>query len=112
MCQYVETEQFLGAVAYQTIGNATDDEKAISLTELNRISSFVEKEIRKSVDAVLSFSGAGVFSTISNYASCYVMKNYEISFTRSKEIYDSYFLAGMNIPVRKALENAITKSIK
>lgn len=108
MCQYVGTEQFMGAVAVCKMEN---DDKEISLGELNKISSVVQKNVRESADAVLSVSGTDIFATVYNYASCYSMKNHNISFKGERELYDSYFLAGMLKSVRKALETAVNDAL-
>lgn len=107
MCQYVGTEQFMGAVAFCKLKKK--DKKRISLKELNRISTIVKQDVRKNYDTVLSISSADIFTTISNYASCFSINNYSVIFKGNEDLYDSYFLAGMFKPVRNALESAINK---
>lgn len=108
MCQYVGTEQFMGAVAYSF---AQKKRNCVSLSDLNKIFTIVENDIRNSVDAVLCLSGADVFSVIQSYESCYSLKGESISFKGTEDLYDSYFLAGMQKSVREALESAVCKSI-
>jgi hypothetical protein len=104
MCQYLKTEQFMGAVASKYV---SDGKENISLEELARMEKKADKEIRTKHDAILCVSTNDVYSTAANYTDLFSIKDDKLKFTGKQETYETYFLSGLPSKVRKTLIAAV-----